>query len=233
MTAAALPLALALLTPPTRPSLIEHAPPGPALRREALALAVRLRGIPGEPEVIARYRPHGAAKFAALKLARRGPEVYEGAIPGSATRGYQVSYYLTVTAERQVHQLGSAEVPLVLRLEDAPAASGSAGAGTALAASSLAIAGAALTVREVRRRRRRAALVRGFWVRTLFPLTHLQGARLEEQLRVLAATPLDHPSEGLRTYPAPVLERKLEQIRGLDVGTLVHYGSEAASRTSA
>jgi hypothetical protein len=211
------------------PTAILHSPPAAAWRGAALVLSVGLEGVSdGEPIVRLAYRPQGVSEFRSIALAVRGGGRYEGTVPAEATRGFKLSYYISAIGPREAYRvsLGSAAEPLSLDLRE-PVAPARRSIGAVLTFAGVPLAGIGGTLRLLARNRRRAAAERRFWVRALFPICHLQGQRLEDQIEQLAATPIEHPLDGLRTYSRAQLERRIEALRKLDPATLLRYCSES------
>ena len=113
--------------------LLVHEPITTGNRGEAITIAVTPDDALHAERLTLAYRPAGAATFSKTKMQKQADGVFEAIIPGPATAGAEVAYYIEARDldDRMISSRGSPLAPLVVAL--APQPGGAAAAGLASA----------------------------------------------------------------------------------------------------
>jgi len=211
-------------TPAGGPPRLVHTPPGHATAGEDLPVAVTIEGFPAMGvRVVLSYRTQGNPDFVTQRLVAAPGGRFAGAVPGSAVRGLKLDYTLEVTGPERsgfALALGSREAPIQVAVRDPePVAGLSLPVKILVVVLPIGLATVGVWLRD--RRRRHRVLDQIFWVRTLLPLTYLQGEALSSRVTDLTRVTLDHPVAGSRCFPRDLILQKLHAVRRMDLGVLL------------
>jgi Tetratricopeptide repeat len=102
--------------------MLVHEPVTKGNRGEAITIAVTPDDALHADRLVLAYRPSGAATFSKARMQKQSDGVFEGIIPGPATGGADIAYYVEARDldDKLVAGRGSPVAPLMIALVDGP-----------------------------------------------------------------------------------------------------------------